>query len=72
MLQFRRVAGVASIAALAAGLFLFGTAHAAGQGGENRVVVEAENQNWDIVAPGADAPLEAPALAITSYNQNWD
>ncbi|MFH7597048.1 hypothetical protein WDV06_18385 [Streptomyces racemochromogenes] len=70
MLQFRRVSGAASAVALAAGLFLFGAGHAPGQGGENRVAVEAGNQNWDIVAPDADASPEA--FVITSYNQNWD
>ncbi|MFJ8209891.1 hypothetical protein [Streptomyces sp. NPDC096033] len=54
MLKFRRATGAASIAALAAGLFLFGAAHTTGQGVENRVAVEAGNQNWDIVAPDLD------------------
>ncbi|MFF4328093.1 hypothetical protein ACFYZT_16420 [Streptomyces sp. NPDC001591] len=71
MPQFRRIAGVASVAALAAGLFLSGTAHVPGRGGEIHVAAaESGNLNWDIVAPDADGPLEA-SLA-TSYNLNWD
>ncbi|MEU3402404.1 hypothetical protein ABZ766_00360 [Streptomyces sp. NPDC006670] len=70
MLKFRRVSGAACIAALAAGLFLFGTAHAGGQGVENRVAVEAGNQNWDIVAPDMDAPVGASFVSFV--NQNWD
>ncbi|MEU8431855.1 hypothetical protein AB0F18_02915 [Streptomyces sp. NPDC029216] len=68
MLQFRRLAGVASIAALAAaGLFLFGPAQESRPGQETRVT--AENQNWDVIAPDDVLP---EISIVTEYHLNQD